>query len=129
MQSSLQATVRSEEECWKDGFNPAVVANHVDRLGYMLFWLASLKGFCPYCRILTLINTSTVTIILRYCIILVIHCTNFLAPSTVSTSITGNDVYIQTMPVCKHCNQENQAKGGTNNKKVKYCVVLKVKSR
>jgi hypothetical protein len=56
--------------CWKDGFNPAVVANHVDRPGYMLFRPASLRGFCPHCRISTLVNTSTVTIILCYCIIL-----------------------------------------------------------
>jgi hypothetical protein len=41
--------------------------------------------------------------------------------------VTGNDVYTQTTPVCKHC-MKNQAKGGTNNKKVKSWIVLKVKS-
>jgi hypothetical protein len=52
--------------CWKDSYSPAVVVNHVDRPGYMLFRPASLKGFCPDCRIITLVNTSTVTITLCY---------------------------------------------------------------
>jgi hypothetical protein len=59
-------------ECWKDSYNPVVVAGHVDRLEGLLFRPALLKGFSPDCRTVTLVNTSTVTIILCYCIILLI---------------------------------------------------------
>jgi hypothetical protein len=31
IRSSPQTTVRSEEECWKDSYNPVIVAGHVDR--------------------------------------------------------------------------------------------------
>jgi hypothetical protein len=62
----------SSRNCWKNSYNPAVVASHVDRPEYWLFRPALLKGFSPDCRIVTLVNTSTVTIILCYCIILVI---------------------------------------------------------
>jgi hypothetical protein len=57
---------------WKDSYNPVVVAGYIDRPEYRLFRLAFLKGFGPDCRTVTLVNTSTVTIILCYCIILVI---------------------------------------------------------
>jgi hypothetical protein len=104
IQSTLQTTVRSEKEYWKDSYNPVVVAGHVDRPEYWLFrpallkgfgpdcwkdsynpvivaghvdrpeyWLfrpAPLRGFGPVCRTVTLVNTSTVTIILRYRIFL-----------------------------------------------------------
>jgi hypothetical protein len=63
IQSSLQTTVRSEEEYWKDSYNLVVVAGHVDRPECWLFQLALLKGFSPDYRTITLVNTSTVTII------------------------------------------------------------------
>jgi hypothetical protein len=63
IQKRLKACTNKGQRCWKDSFNPAVVANHVDRPGYILFRLASLRGFCPDCRTVTLVNTSTVTII------------------------------------------------------------------
>jgi hypothetical protein len=31
IRSSLQTTVRSEEEYWKNSYSPAVVANYIDR--------------------------------------------------------------------------------------------------
>jgi hypothetical protein len=57
---------------WKDSYNPVIVAGYIDRPEYWLFRLAFLKSFGPDCRTVTLVNTSTVTIILCYCIILVI---------------------------------------------------------
>jgi hypothetical protein len=68
----LQTTVRSEEEYWKNSYNYIVVAGYIDRPEGLLFQLAFLKDFGPDCRTVTLVNTSTVTIILCYCIILVI---------------------------------------------------------
>jgi hypothetical protein len=44
----------------------------MDRPEYWLFRPAPLKGFGPVYRTVTLVNTSTVTIILCYCIILLI---------------------------------------------------------
>jgi hypothetical protein len=58
--------------CWKDSYNPVIVAGHVDKSEGLLFWSAPLRGFGPDSRTVTLVNTSTVTIILCYCIILVI---------------------------------------------------------
>jgi hypothetical protein len=49
--------------CWKDSYNPVVVAGHVDRPECWLFRPALLRGFGPDCRTVTLVNTSTVTII------------------------------------------------------------------
>jgi hypothetical protein len=60
-------------KCWKDSYNPVVVAGHVDGPECWLFRLALLRGFGPDCRTVTLVNTSTVTIILRYRIILLIQ--------------------------------------------------------
>jgi hypothetical protein len=51
------------QDCWKDSYNPVVVAGHVDRPEGLLFQPAPLRGFGPDCRTVTLVNTSTVTII------------------------------------------------------------------
>jgi hypothetical protein len=64
--------IGTDRYCWKDSYNPVVVADYMDRLEGLLFQSASLRGFGPDCRTVTLVNTSTVTIILCYCIILLI---------------------------------------------------------
>jgi hypothetical protein len=61
--------------CWKDSYNPVVVAGYIDRQEGLLFRPAFLKGFGPEYRTVTLVNTSTVTIILCYCVIFVIVIT------------------------------------------------------
>jgi hypothetical protein len=58
-------TLGRNRYCWKDSYSPAVVTNHMDMPEYILFRLASLKGFGPEYRIVTLVNTSTVTVTAR----------------------------------------------------------------
>jgi hypothetical protein len=66
----LETQTMFADFCWKDSYNPVIVAGHVDRPEYWLFRPALLKSFGPVCRTVTLVNTSTVTIILRYRIFL-----------------------------------------------------------
>jgi hypothetical protein len=63
----------------------------VDRPEYWLFQPAPLKGFGPVCRTVTLVNTSTVTIILRYRIFLLTALTNIYSCFDSKTLYTVTD--------------------------------------
>jgi hypothetical protein len=61
--SKAAISIKIGSKCWKDSYNPVVVAGYIDRPEYWLFRPAPLKGFGPVYRTVTLVNTSTVTII------------------------------------------------------------------